>query len=560
MALAFLFQQLRGLDMAPDLDLTALIVDHGHRPDSGEEALAVSTWLKDLSIKSKILQLRWRPGQDPARLTNFETKARSLRYQQFAYASLEENIRSLFLGHHASDLAETVILRLARAQKFISAGLGGIKPVNDIPCCESVFGASCSLDEASAVSDLVSARSKRPATGQNSECRSASSSDADDNSFPGRVLVSEPGMKIYRPLLSFPKSRLIATCAQNGVPFITDPSNFDPKTTRRNTIRWLLSNNKLPKALQTESVLHLSAASMRLGQARTRKVEALMNATRLIYFDTRSSLLRLIVPRDISNAYKLSEQDAAYYVTRLLSLVSPRTETPRSFLDNIDVARWMFPELYVTNPSILDKPRDPRSMTAGDALIERLPSLSGCCWQLTRRPFRANEYPETGFSSTSTYSKGVDRYWSGWRAWDGRFWIRIQARNHPLLEQFKLRPLQRQDMEQLRAREELLPLALKQKLRRAFRDAAPGKLRYTLPLLVHGEELRGLPTLDIELPSKDSLQGDVSSQLRWEVRYKGVTETLQHLNRAASPSHDLVKPLNGDLNGQFSSPRNLEQS
>ena len=49
MALAFLFQQLRELDMAPDLDLTALIVDHGNRSDSAEEALTVSTWLKDLS-------------------------------------------------------------------------------------------------------------------------------------------------------------------------------------------------------------------------------------------------------------------------------------------------------------------------------------------------------------------------------------------------------------------------------------------------------------------------------------------------------------------------------
>ena len=466
-----------------------------------------------------------------------------MRYRQFAYACLEENIRSLFLGHHASDLAETVILRLASAQKFISAGLGGIKPLNNIPCCERIFGASCSLDEASAVSDLVNARSKRPATIQNSECRSASFSEADDNSFPGRVLVSGPGMKIYRPLLSFPKSRLIATCAQNGVPFITDPSNFDPTITKRNTIRWLLSNKKLPKALQTESVLHLSAASMRLAQARTRKVEALMNATRLVHFDTRSSLLRLIVPRDISNAYKLSEEDAAYYVTRLLSLVSPRTETPRSFLDNIDVARWIFPELHVTNPSILDKPRDPRSFTAGNALIERLPSLSGRCWQLTRRPLGAKEYPEADFSSASTYSKGIDGYWSGWRAWDGRFWIRIQARNLPLLKQFKLRPLQRRDMEQLRARAKFLPLALKQKLRRAFRDAAPGKLRYTLPLLVQGEELRALPTFDIELPPKGSLQGYVSSQLRWEVRYKDVTETLQHLNRAASPSHDLMKPL-----------------
>ncbi len=486
-------------------------------------------------IKCRILQLKWPPGQDPARLTNFETIARTLRYKQFAYGCLEENVRSLFLGHHASDLAETVILRLARGQTFISAGLGGIKPVNNIPCCESVFGASCSFDEASAVSDLISTKSRRPATDQHSECRSVSPPEADDDSFPGRVLVSGPGLKIYRPLLPFLKSRLIATCAQNGVPFITDPSNFDPKATKRNTIRWLLSNNKLPRALQTESILHLSAASMKLGQARMEKVEALMNATRLLHFDTRSGLVRLIVPSDISNAYEASEQDAAYYVTRLLSLVSPKVEAPRSFLDNINTARWMFPELQVTNPFTLNKRLHLPPVTAGDALIERLSSVSGRYWQLTRRPLRADEYPEIGFSSAPTYSKWIDRHWSGWSAWDGRFWIRIQVGNLSLLEHFTLRPLQRQDMEGLRAREEHLPLALERKLRRTFRDAAPGKLRYTLPVLVQDGELRALPTLDIELPPKDSLQGYVPNQLGWQVRYKDVTESLQHLKRAASP-------------------------
>ncbi len=49
MALAFLFQQLRGLDTAPNLDLTALIIDHANRPNSREEALTVSTWLRNLS-------------------------------------------------------------------------------------------------------------------------------------------------------------------------------------------------------------------------------------------------------------------------------------------------------------------------------------------------------------------------------------------------------------------------------------------------------------------------------------------------------------------------------
>jgi tRNA(Ile)-lysidine synthase TilS/MesJ len=48
MALAYLFEQLRREQLGPKLDLTALIVDHNHRPDSGQEASTVSMWLNNL--------------------------------------------------------------------------------------------------------------------------------------------------------------------------------------------------------------------------------------------------------------------------------------------------------------------------------------------------------------------------------------------------------------------------------------------------------------------------------------------------------------------------------
>jgi tRNA(Ile)-lysidine synthase len=48
MALAFLFRELQRHKMSPKLGLTALIVDHGHRPDSRQEAVTVSGWLEKL--------------------------------------------------------------------------------------------------------------------------------------------------------------------------------------------------------------------------------------------------------------------------------------------------------------------------------------------------------------------------------------------------------------------------------------------------------------------------------------------------------------------------------
>lgn len=501
----------------------------------------------------------WRPGQDPARLTNFETVARTLRYRQFAYGCLEQDIKSLFLGHHASDLAETIIHRLVRGQRFASAGLSGIKPVNGIPCCERIFGASCGF-EASSVFNLIGNRSITPSTAQESESSTASSPGAGNDSFPAGVLVSHPGIKIYRPLLSFPKSRLIATCTANGVPFVTDPSNFDPKTTTRNAIRWLLSNDKLPMALRQDSVLRLGAASTRLSEVRMKKVEELMNATQLVHFDTRSGRLRLIVPKDIGKAHEASELDAAYYVSRLLSLVSPVRETPRSFLDHIATARWMFPELHVAGFSESDEPIGFRSCTAGDALVERLPGLSGRFWQLTRRPLRADEHPESTFSQAPFYSTGTDRDWSTWRAWDGRYWIRIRPRDPMDLRHIKIRALRPSDMVQLRAGEERLPPKLQQVLRNALRDAAPGKVRYTLPVLLKGEDLRALPTFNIEFASKDTLQ-DEADQIQCEVRYKDITEALQHLKNPDSYIKGVAKlDFPGGSKNQLSSNPYLEKS
>lgn len=52
MALASLFQQLKGRDMGPRLHLTALVIDHRHRRDSQREAATVAGWLQDLGRMS----------------------------------------------------------------------------------------------------------------------------------------------------------------------------------------------------------------------------------------------------------------------------------------------------------------------------------------------------------------------------------------------------------------------------------------------------------------------------------------------------------------------------
>jgi tRNA(Ile)-lysidine synthase len=451
---------------------------------------------------------------------------------------LEQELKTLFLGHHLSDQVETIILRLLRGHRVASTGLRGMKAVNDIPCCEHIFGASDGPD-ASPVSDLLGDGSTVSSTSQQSETLSVASSVVERDPLPSRILVSHGGIKIYRPLLSFPKARLIATCEANKVPYITDPSNFDFKTTKRNAVRWLLSNDKMPMALRQDSILRVGAASARVDEIRNKKLIKLLNATQLVRFDIRSGQLAVIVPQNVVSVYNVSEQEIAYYVDRLLSLVAPNRDDKVSFLSRIDMARWMFPELRDGAPSELDWPLNLVSCTARDVLITR--STNHRFWNLCRRPFRAHEEKNAYFVPAPSYSKGTDRDWSKWSLWDGRYWIRIRIRHPEDVRHFVVRRFLISDWEEFSAEHSNLSSQMQRDLKNTLQDAAGGNLRYTIPVLAKGVEVRAFPTLDIRLPPKSTLQGTGASEelideLQWEVRYKDISDALQHLKRPASNS------------------------
>jgi hypothetical protein len=233
-------------------------------------------------------------------------------------------------------------------------------------------------------------------------------------------------------------------------------------------------------------------------------------------------------------------------------------ETPPSFLDHIDTARWMFPELDVTGFFGSDKITDPGSRTVGDALMENVRGLHRRFWQLTRRPFRADEKPESAFSRAAPYSRGDDRDWSAWQAWDGRYWVRIRTPPCADFGSFKIRALRPLDLAQLRRCEAHLSPKLPQKLRDLLRHAAPGKMRYTLPALVSGGNLYALPTLDIGFSFVADARRiqDETDQLQWQVRYKNVAATLAHLKEAERSVQDNAKLffLGGSQNRLSSTP------
>lgn len=150
-----------------DVALTALIVDHGLREESGREAGQVAGWLSARGVAAEIL--RW-TGARPDR--NIQAEARRIRYALIADWCLANQTPVLAVAHHLEDQAETFLLRLARG-----SGVYGL----------AAMPRAAELDNGGAI-------------------------------FPIRLI---------RPVLDVPKTDLRAILAAEGWPWVEDPSNHD---------------------------------------------------------------------------------------------------------------------------------------------------------------------------------------------------------------------------------------------------------------------------------------------------------------------------------------------
>jgi tRNA(Ile)-lysidine synthase len=113
---------------AHDATVTALIVDHGLRPESAEEAATVAGWLSALGLPAVIL--RW-DGPKPA--TGIQAAARDARYRLLRDWCRQAGVLHLLLGHQRDDQAETVLLRAGRGSG--ADGLAGMAAVIEHPEC-----------------------------------------------------------------------------------------------------------------------------------------------------------------------------------------------------------------------------------------------------------------------------------------------------------------------------------------------------------------------------------------------------------------------------------------
>lgn len=191
--------------------------------------------------------------------TGLQEAARNARYDLILGYCKSHFVPALLTAHHLDDQAETLLMRLARG-----SGLDGLASM--APCSQW------------------------------------------------------SGLEIVRPLLSYPKQRLIATLSEAGWPWIEDPSNRDVRFER---VRW---RNNLP-ALE---MLGLSSSGLvksaqRLGRAR----KALDYQTDLIARDLIKVYPSGFAEIDLPKYRRLPDEFALRILGRLILAVGGGLRSPQ---------------------------------------------------------------------------------------------------------------------------------------------------------------------------------------------------------------------------------------
>ncbi|XP_050269451.1 uncharacterized protein LOC126713665 isoform X5 [Quercus robur] len=108
--------------------LLAIVVDHGLRSESKDEANIVYNWVSQMGIRCEIAHCDWSDGRP--KQGHLQEAAREMRYQAFQKVCAQHQIGVLLIAHHADDQAELFILRLSRNSGVI--GLAGMPFISQV--------------------------------------------------------------------------------------------------------------------------------------------------------------------------------------------------------------------------------------------------------------------------------------------------------------------------------------------------------------------------------------------------------------------------------------------
>jgi tRNA(Ile)-lysidine synthase len=453
-------------------------------------------------MPSKILTLDRDQYGDAHASRRVESIARRLRYRAMGQACRAQGITELLFAHHADDQAETTLMRLAN--NYLGKGLAGMQAEARIPECEDVYG----------VHESGSPRTLRR---ENSVIVDGVSGVA--------MAVEGGGISILRPLLSYTKDRLVATCQQAGVKWVEDETNTDPSLTLRNTVRQLHERNLLPAALQRPNSCAIAArTSERAAQQEERAHEFFRTLD--IKIDPRSGHAICKISHQTSNEiHEAPDVDhiKAIILRKLLLLVAPTSNVDLSTLEAASAA-FLESETHSV-PIVLAGAAAVRLKDSKDALVYEL--------RRTPPPKRAKKTcAEVSISLKPQPSSTEGTLWSEWQLWDERYWIRIgtSPRKNPQAVDVFVRMLTPDDVAALRRDPRTAKTDLHARL-----ASVKAHLRATLPVIISGESGSGqhivaLPSLGWSRDgwvSKHGLEerlGD--AEFFYDIRYKRIGDSL----------------------------------
>ncbi|EXJ74789.1 uncharacterized protein A1O5_01484 [Cladophialophora psammophila CBS 110553] len=551
MALAYLLNQISAVPGKHNIAVQpfAFIVNHNARKESTGEANYVQSQLCRLGVESRILEIQWPNTNDPGSTTDFEMTARRARYRLIADAAIQKNINHLFLGHHQDDQVETILMRLVRNAGTSFLGWQGMSEHSKIPCCDDIRGAN-EAENYEKFADWLRPGEIRPdEEGINPQPLNQGKSVTP--SLPG-------GLRIHRPLLPFKKSAILDFCKTNRVTYVQDKTNYDPTLTLRNAVRYMRSHYVLPKALQAPSILELRKSSQRSAASLARRGDRVLRGLRVLNIDLRSGRVTVLLSSAFVSLCEADPEAGAYALARLTSVVSPQSKddeptlVPRHNLKQfLDKNRSRMREQMTIRQVLLEKadskPDASKSSVSssfelrGEVNFGRnLSEERETVWTLSRPPMRLAEVAIASRSFSpcvgpgEVENKGTDSaawkdlpeehsqtgLWSEWMLWDHRYWIRVRTEDAKALSQIRVRPYSESDVQRVYER---LPKTGSE-LQSILAEAAPGKLRYTIPVLTEEGQVLVFPTLNVTVDWEDSM--DVKSKLtdrpilEWEVCYK----------------------------------------
>ena len=497
-------------------------------------------------IKTQILELIWNKfplmveddyiqGNNTAAAapapapTAFETHARRLRLQALGTACRDNQIDTLLMGHHQDDNVETTLWRLCTRART-AAGLAGIPRVTRIPECNGIYGVSESGSSFPImnVEDIQGKKEKnKNKKSKNDDIKTTTASSSSS------VSVAAGGILICRPLLSFPKSSLLATCHTNQIPFVSDPTNFDPSLTPRNAIRSLLSTpDKLPRALQTPSILTLIKTSQDQIREAMRMSSRLIRECKLLQLNLDSGTMTVQFPRLDEKSRQFSRYIQSIALRRITNLISPLSDNYfplksfESFTHRIfqmdppppssSVSSSRCDVVVDDDDSGLERANEQqRAFTVQGVMFNPVTSnhnyknnnnKNNNTWFLSRQPFMRHRLPILRFnveippiptsSTPASTTTTTTTTTTPWKLWDNRYWFRIsiilehdhiattttassQHHKHKTVIPFLIRPFQQSDLNTVYS---CLDDASSH-LKRLLLHRARGPVRFTLPLI-----------------------------------------------------------------------------